>query len=114
MRTYRELNSSWFPINTHYKADSEELTTEEREYLSSLKIAHNIPYNYETRAVKIMTEFDLHLENSEKLKLERIIKKEQVEDLVLLGVINTAIERIINNQIDSEYDNIVTEWLYEL
>ena len=109
MRTYRELNSSWFPINTHYKADSEELTTEEREYLSSLKIAHNIPYNYETRAVKIMTEFDLHLENSEKLKLERIIKKEQVEDLVLLGVINTAIERIITNQIDTEYDNLITE-----
>ena len=109
MKTYQELNSSWFPLNTHYEPDSVELTEEEREYLSNLKIAHNIPYNYETRAVKIMTEFDLHLEDSEQLKLERLVKKEQVEDLVLLGVINTAIERIINNQIDSEYDNIVTE-----
>ena len=106
MRTYEELNSGWFPLNTHYEPYSVEITDGEREYLSELKIAHNVPYNYEMRAVQITKDFDLHLEDKKKIKLEKDIKKEQIEDLVLLGVINTAIQRILDNQIDKEYKDL--------
>ncbi len=104
MRTYEELTSSWYPSECQYPGLSTPLTEAERETLSNLKMSHNIPYNYEIKAGKMMERFDLHLNSdSEDIQIEKSVKLSQVEDLLLLGIINNEVLRLINSKIEAEY-----------
>lgn len=110
MKTYEELSSSWFPKGDIYLGKSEPITEEERESLSKLRMAHNIPYTYEKRAINIMDKFDLHLNpNSESLSVEKSIKIEQTEDLLYLGIINLPVTKLIKSKIEYEYNEILKQ-----
>lgn len=108
MRTYQELNHSWFPIDFDINDKTEPLSIEERKGIDEIQISHNIPTENESRAVTMMEKLDLHLSpESKKIELEKRIELKQVEDLVLLGTINNETQRIINNLIENEYLEIV-------
>ena len=108
MQTYEELDSTCYPSKKEYRKKAEPLTDEERESLNKLRLAHNTPYNYETKAVMIMEKFELHLyEDSTDINIQKDIQLSQVEDLLLLGIINIEVQRIINNQIENEYKEIM-------
>ena len=110
MKTYEELTSSWYPSRCPYPGKSTPLTEEERDSLSKLKLSHNIPHDYETKVVKMMERFDLHLNpESPELNIEKAVKSSQVEDLLLLGIINIEIQRLITSQIEAEYLDIMNK-----
>lgn len=110
MKTFEELTTKWYPVSCPYPGKSEPLTEEEREELSKLRLSHNIPFNYETSAVKMIERFALHITGElENLELELDIKKIQAEDLLLLGIINAEALKIIQNQQAIEYMKLCEE-----
>ena len=110
MKTFEELTTRWYPVSCPYPGKSEPLTEETRQQLSRLRLAHNIPYNYETKAIKMMERFELHVTGeTDDLILETEIKKVQAEDLLLLGIINAEVLKIIQNQQSMEYMKICAE-----
>jgi len=109
MKTPKELDSSWCPKIVD-DSKSVEITKEERKALEQLEIANHEPKDYSSKIDKLMDKFDLHIDEANKtLSVEISVKKEQVEDLMLLGIINGEIEKEIDNKIEKEYYDLLAD-----
>jgi len=109
MKTPKELGSSWCPKRAD-NSESITITKEERKALEQLEIAENKAKESSSKAEKLMTKFDLHIDDEkDTLSVEIGVKKEQVEDLLLLGIINCEMEKEIDNIIEKEYFELLSE-----
>ncbi len=103
MRTYEELDSSWFPKTERPSNKSVPLSDLERKELAQLKMA-DVEVNYERKALLIMDRFYIHLDaDSLDLANERIVLNQKVKELMLLGFINEITMKIVYNYIEKEY-----------
>lgn len=105
MKTLEELDTNWFPIKRE-EQKSIQLLKKERNELSSLKLASEDIKDYERRANYILNRFELHLTKSKNLEIEFRIRKEQIDDLLYLGVINSQVQAIINRTLNEEFANL--------
>ncbi len=109
MKTPKELDSNWCPKRLD-NSISLKITKEERKILEQLEIADNKLKDYSSKIEKLMDKFDLHIDGAkDTLSVEVSVKKEQVEDLLLLGIINGEVEKEIDNKIEKEYFDLLSE-----
>lgn len=103
MRTYEELDSSWFPKTDRPSNKSVPLSDYERKELAQLKMA-NSEINYERKALLIIDRFNIHLDaDSLDLANDKKMLNQYVKELMLLGFINEITMKIVYNYIDKEY-----------
>ncbi len=106
MRTFEELDTNWFPLLINNNTKSRPLNKTTRSKLVELKLANNKGANETIIAQKVLKRFELHLINKKGLDVEYRIKKEQIEDLLFLGIINNPVQSIMNNIINKEYKEL--------